>query len=276
MLNIVKIASDFIRDSGVDSLPIGMDELTQYAAKSGYDLIPYSAARQMLDAFAITDYKDKHALTFRTADTHVIFYDDGLPYSDKLFAIAHEIGHIVLRHAYTGTTACNRYDTARELEADAFARQLLAPLCVLKRCHVGNVRDVERLTLLTGPRAEQIFGWYQSRRDTIGDADDAITSLYADAISRYQSRKRRRLAGVVASVFVVMMLVIGICGNIYYDRQQADDAARAQIVYIASGGDKYHLAGCQYIAGKDNLTALTAGEAIGKGYEPCKVCFSKK
>ncbi len=52
-----------------------------------------------------------------------IFYNDGLETGRWLFTIAHEIGHIVLRHGSNPTSG-------QESEADYFAKQLMAPRCL--------------------------------------------------------------------------------------------------------------------------------------------------
>ena len=55
----------------------------------------------------------------------IIFYNDEIESEErKRFTIAHEIGHIVLRH--------KGYSEINEKEADAFAAQLLLPHCILE------------------------------------------------------------------------------------------------------------------------------------------------
>ena len=40
-------------------------------------------------------------------------------------------------------------------------------------------------------------------------------------------------------------------------------------VYVTRSGEKYHTETCHYA---ENAEAITLGEAIEKGYEPCSVC----
>lgn len=55
----------------------------------------------------------------------IIFYNDEIESKErKRFTIAHEIGHIVLRH--------KGYSEINEKEADTFAAQLLLPHCILE------------------------------------------------------------------------------------------------------------------------------------------------
>jgi hypothetical protein len=46
-------------------------------------------------------------------------------------------------------------------------------------------------------------------------------------------------------------------------------------VVVAPDGKLFHLAGCEYIHGKDNLRTLTAAQAAKEGYTPCPRCLKK-
>lgn len=65
--------------------------------------------------------------------------------------LAHELGHIVCRHRGTGGR--------EEREADAFARALLAPPCLLERLReeIGSVRALAWAFGLTAGEAERAF-----------------------------------------------------------------------------------------------------------------------
>ena len=52
-------------------------------------------------------------------------------------------------------------------------------------------------------------------------------------------------------------------------RSRAEEA-KAQTVYVARTGKRYHRSGCRYLA--QGKTPLTLKEAKAKGYTPCKVC----
>ena len=44
------------------------------------------------------------------------------------------------------------------------------------------------------------------------------------------------------------------------------------VVWVTQSGKKYHTEGCRTIQNSKNLRSLTKAEAIGKGYEACKIC----
>lgn len=47
-------------------------------------------------------------------------------------------------------------------------------------------------------------------------------------------------------------------------------APASTTVYITKTGEKYHASGCRSLA--KSKIAITLGEAVERGYEPCKVC----
>ena len=46
-----------------------------------------------------------------------------------------------------------------------------------------------------------------------------------------------------------------------------------ETVYVTRTGEKYHVDGCRYIKGKDDLKDMSVEEAEKAGYEPCSVCI---
>lgn len=93
----------------------------------------------------------------------------------KRFTAAHELGHCVLGHLSGGNL---RY---AESDANRFAADFLAPLCVLERCGVRSVTEIERLCGISGSAAEIRF-----RELNHGNfrRDGRILELFAGFISR--------------------------------------------------------------------------------------------
>lgn len=76
-----------------------------------------------------------------------IFYNDGVIPQRQRFTIAHEIGHILLKH--------NDIESEdREAEADVFASRLLMPACILKECNVKSSEDIMLLCDVSKAAAE--------------------------------------------------------------------------------------------------------------------------
>jgi methylphosphotriester-DNA--protein-cysteine methyltransferase len=68
--------------------------------------------------------------------------------------------------------------------------------------------------------------------------------------------KKNRL-GLIIAVFVL------IAGTVYA-------ASRNTTVYITRTGEKYHTERCASV--RNSKIAVSLGEAVSRGYEPCKRC----
>lgn len=99
----------------------------------------------------------------------------------RRFTAAHELGHCVLGHL-RGTNPA-----LAEREANRFAADFLAPLCVLERCRVRSVTEIERMCGISGSAAEIRFnelcyGNFQR--------DGRILDQFAGFISRNSNCKK--------------------------------------------------------------------------------------
>lgn len=76
-----------------------------------------------------------------------IVYDDTAPSSRCRFTIAHELGHIFLGHLLIDASDCRTFANNDDIEsaANVFARDLLAPACVLHELHAVNAADVAKI-----------------------------------------------------------------------------------------------------------------------------------
>ena len=149
-------------DLQVSRLPVDPFALAQSA---GITLIPFSSA-VTAPGFFPQDLGHRLQMTCAVTLTYPAFcivYRDDLSGNDRLrFALSHELGHLVMNHyrdypgrMYPGMTP----DSSLEEEADAFARNLLAPVPLV---------DVIRYNRPRQAKAE-VFGF--SRRDWITRLD---------------------------------------------------------------------------------------------------------
>jgi len=78
-----------------------------------------------------------------------IIYKDSEPHERCRFTVAHELGHIFLGHLLIAESACAyRTFAARndiESSANVFARDLLAPACILHELGVQSAEDIAKL-----------------------------------------------------------------------------------------------------------------------------------
>ena len=101
-------------------------------------------------------FKDSNVNKLKTGESGKTYYHDNIfdiVYNDAessrrcRFTIAHELGHIFLGHLLISTTAYRTFKITDDNEsaANVFARDLLAPACVLHELQVLKAADIAKL-----------------------------------------------------------------------------------------------------------------------------------
>lgn len=97
-------------------------------------------------------YSDMPSLQFNAGGTSAeiggkmyIFYDDTVSPERQRFTVAHELGHIIMRHSGAEDN---------EAEANVFASRLLMPACVLYACEVTSAEEIMALCAVSRQAAE--------------------------------------------------------------------------------------------------------------------------
>ncbi len=92
---IEEIADSFILKNNVYRLPVDVVEIVK---NNGWFLLPFTKA----PSFIYNKYSDllytDWGFTLQLDNQYYIFYDDKIKLEIQRFTIAHEIGHIVLKH----------------------------------------------------------------------------------------------------------------------------------------------------------------------------------
>lgn len=291
MENIIRIADDFAKQYKL-TLPLRLDTMKRLCDALGYKLLTYAEGAAILEKLPFDDYMHCPAFCTRVMDCNVVFYDDTCSVGTRLFSLAHEIGHIVLRHIATGVRGYDASDTAQEREADAFAYTLLAPLDALRAARVRTVKQIQRMTLLDRERAAHV-----------------LAELQAEPQEAPQIKPTRPLPVFYASVGVALALVIASASVLHFrhltythdtaqsqtfvitartraeptpteptlaaaalSADEADAPEQEETVYITSHGERYHKATCFQIQGR-STHAISISEATALEKTPCKCCF---
>lgn len=290
-------AYKFIRENEINTLPITRDDLADIAKRNNWKLCSYNNSGQLrsilkLQGINTDEYiKTKDAFAVLLEKEYIVFFKDSLGLEEKVFVILHEFAHIFLKHTcfgILGKALDQKTTDTQEAEADEFARTVCAPLPVLYRCHIRSSNDIERFGLLNGAEANHQFVLLSKIDPSIGlsDIEKEVSNQF---LSFIQDVKFMRLRGVAKRYvpICVIAFIVGILLMVPFNQAQQKPApvsnavnTRApatslpitETVYVTRTGDKYHVGGCQYIKGKDNLQEMTAGEAEQAGYEPCSVC----
>lgn len=287
MENIIRIADDFAKQYNL-TLPLRLDTMRRLCDALGYKLLTYAEGAAILEKLPFDDYMHCPAFCTRVMDCNVVFYDDTCSVGTRLFSLAHEIGHIVLRHIATGVRGYDASDTAQEREADAFAYALLAPLDALRAARVRTVKQIQRMTLLDRERAAHVLAELQAEQPETPRAESACSLLFYTSIGA---------ALVLSIILVTAMFFRKPMSDAQAAPQQtfvitarthaeptpteptlaaaalsADAPEQEETVYITNHGKRYHKRNCTYIVGHDTCP-LSLSCAADLGKEPCKICF---
>lgn len=290
MENIIRIADDFAKQYKL-ALPLRLDTMRHLCDALGYKLLTYAEGAPILEKLSFDDYMHCPAFCTRVMDCNVVFYDDTCSVGTRLFSLAHEIGHIVLRHIATGALGYDASDTAQEREADAFAYALLAPLDALRAARVRTVKQIQRMTLLDRERAAHVLAELQAEQPETPQVKPARPLLI------FYTSIGAVLALVIASVSVVMYFRTPTYTHDTAQSQTFVIAARThrqepapaestlaaaaisthapeqeETVYITSCGKRYHKATCFQIQSR-STHAVSISEAAALEKTPCKCCF---
>ena len=290
MENIIRIADDFAKQYKL-ALPLRLDTMRHLCDALGYKLLTYAEGAPILEKLSFDDYMHCPAFCTRVMDCNVVFYDDTCSVGTRLFSLAHEIGHIVLRHIATGALGYDASDTAQEREADAFAYALLAPLDALRAARVRTVKQIQRMTLLNRERAAHVLAELQAEQPETPQVKPARPLLI------FYTSIGAALALVIASVSVVMYFrtptythdtaqsqTFVITARTHRQEPAPAESTLAaaaisthapeqeETVYITSCGKRYHKATCFQIQ-RRSTHAVSISEAAALEKTPCKCCF---
>lgn len=290
MENIIRIADDFAKQYKL-ALPLRLDTMRHLCDALGYKLLTYAEGAPILEKLSFDDYMHCPAFCTRVMDCNVVFYDDTCSVGTRLFSLAHEIGHIVLRRIATGALGYDASDTAQEREADAFAYALLAPLDALRAARVRTVKQIQRMTLLDRERAAHVLAELQA------EPQEAPQIKPARPLLIFYTSIGAALALVIASVSVVMYFrtptythdtaqsqTFVITARTHRQEPAPAESTLAaaaisthapeqeETVYITSCGKRYHKATCFQIQSR-STHAVSISEAAALEKTPCKCCF---
>ena len=164
-------------DHNIDSLPV---DVLKIARQSNIDVKKNSRIKVLLP--------DEYAKSFYNGDKWIIVYNDLSDVVISRFAIAHELGHILLGHVKTYSKYATIEDIGikpkAEKQADMFALRLLCPACVLMGIQIDAAEDIARVCRIPGH-------WAKIRWDRMKDLykkDKFLTSNIENAV--YKSFER--------------------------------------------------------------------------------------
>ena len=126
MNNASKAARDLLRRYRL-SKP-SLDSLCSIVSEQGYEIIDFDPKDESIavlsEELALTPaILNQNAFVYQDKGVQLLFIRDHLTAEEKLYVMAHELGHIILGHLMNG----KRASVLEEYEADEFMHYLLHP-----------------------------------------------------------------------------------------------------------------------------------------------------
>lgn len=149
-------------DCGIVRLPVDIDAVCE---QLGICVLSYDAGAEIIErAHLYRAVRDTNGLTFYLKNTPVILFNERQEIKQLMFTIAHELGHIILKHVMPGDETPAHLGpvwsaSPKEKAANQFAARLLAPACVLWGLNIHTTEQIMEQCQITQPAAE-----YRARR----------------------------------------------------------------------------------------------------------------
>lgn len=172
--------NEIYKKAGISSLPISPEET---AKRLGIKLVSYGTMTEIYEISVRELYsKSRFGFSFVEDGRFVIaINENSCCERRRRFTIAHEIAHCVLGHLSRMRDA-----DENEREADSFAADFLAPICVLRECGVLSAKEISRLCGISSAAAEICRKRLLSAEGSPDDAE--IVARFGRFIARYRSR----------------------------------------------------------------------------------------
>ena len=151
-----------------------LENLCGAVTEQGYEIIDFNTQDESMSVLvkelALTpDILNQNAFVYQNNGVRLLFVKDNLTPQEKLYVIAHELGHIVLGHLQNG----DRASVTEEYEADEFMHYLLHPrattsisVAILRhRLLVGILTGA----IMVGAIAGGIIGYISAQKAYTGD-----------------------------------------------------------------------------------------------------------
>lgn len=263
--------------NGIDSLPVTVEQIEKILTNQGWSIInydpEYSKHAELLKAHNIYALARRvKAFTYKSADERCVFIRSDLSNNDRRLLLAHELGHIELGHLpgnnILGYTPGGLIDNGQEDEANSFALEFLAPICVLDRRRITAPMTISSVTLLDYKRCRMVSDEIKNHARFTEHELKLCDAFETKAVPKNQ-RKTTLLCVIISllialSISISAFTIIGLQGSRTMENRN---------VVITKSGDCYHRPGCWHIRDKDNITEISIDEAQNMGYVPCEDCI---
>ena len=282
-------------ESGMNSLPVTTEQLEDIITSKGFKIIYYDVSckehADILERLGVLQLADRtKAFTYISGHEKIVFIKIGISANEKRLLLAHELGHITMGHmsdnGVIGYQPGGLIDEAQEDEANAFALEFLAPVCILSKKHINTCQKISGLTLLDEKRSRLIADEVHNHKK--------LTNIEAVLFNQFEIQNKSYsyktiTYGIIILLMSISMFLMFIClspekslsepmsttAPLAATHSYPETIISSDSVYITKTGKKFHKQNCRHIKNSSTITDISINNAIDAGYEPCKDCFSE-
>lgn len=221
MKSVQEHAQDFLIEMGIQDLPVPVGKLRWIARKLGYDVRTYSEAMPIIESLNLSGFLSQNSFAhWDPIQQHgTIYVDDRLQADELRYALAHELGHIMLHFSGRSGRAVqlpNDPETRKQLEeeADEFARAILAPASVLLDLGATMPDEIEEITGVPHSESYKVYDDINRYRNKLADKiyqdkrDEATAHNFRRLIRKHEANPYRWVVRISSILIVVLSGII--------------------------------------------------------------------
>lgn len=190
-------------ENNINEFPITTEHVKKALCNYGYNIIKYStdcdAHVEILKNLGVLSLAGRtEAFTYKSEKEKIVFIKIGVSADNERLLLAHELGHIAMGHMSDSVvmayTPWGLIDRGQEDEANAFALEFLAPVCVLKKLHI-TFRKIKDTVLLDDKFVKIIS-------DRVSHCH-ALSNIEIMLCNRFKKKPKRNVYGKITDLLSV-------------------------------------------------------------------------
>lgn len=248
----------------------------------------------LLDKLGIREKMSEfNALSYFIADKlKIVLLRCELSAAQSVFALAHELGHIVMNHISDSNILGFHSDyvlnNAQEAEANEFARMFTAHPLLLKKLKVKNICDVHKFVFTDDNTAKILL--HNSKK--AGKSRNATEKTLLNNFKSYIRKNAFKRKLIYAAIFIFLVILCFFAGIKNIKPKQPDFYAvdgnavvinhkrfnkNCFVCIIKKDNKNFHMTDCEYLyyyidTDITQLEKMTLLQACEQGYTPCERC----
>lgn len=279
----------------ISKLPLECNQITNMIREQGFEIVSMEANfEKVSEILKLLKFKksliEKKAFTVCHDNINIVFYSSKMSAQERILAFAHELGHINMGHiSESGVLGYNNNPgiaDLQEIEANDFALELLAPVCILKSKRIKTTEDLENIALVSHNNSTKQFDKLLHHKRKYTEHEKELLKLFG--ITRNFSPI---IKSIVAIIIIIVSIFFGMQLPQFTDETSSETHSDInsspavttteapvpvaetveELVYVTKTGTRYHKADCRYVRNNKTSKSITAEEAK-TDYTPCKVC----